>query len=331
MKDHKLLTYKTPLFTLESGEVIRDLEQAYSIEGEINEEGDNVVIIFHSLTGDPWVRNWWPGVVGQGAPIDPDRYAVITPNLLGSCYGTSPSWSDDGMLCDITPRDQVRLIHKLVTSLGIKSVLLATGGSLGGMAALEWAASFPDFTQSVIAFAAPAAHTAYAIGWNHIQRLAIKEGSSRGLEIARMAAMMVYRTAEEFELRFGRQMREDNVFQMHSYLDYQGQKLLKRFDVNSYLTLINVMDAHDVGRGRGGIGPALGSFKGELIGVGIPGDLLYTPEDVKRWVDEARSHGAHASYSEILSGHGHDAFLLEPHQVQEVIRNVLAQTGKIPV
>lgn len=319
----QLQTHRTPLFTLESGEVIHDLEQGYSLVGELNEDGDNLVIIFHSLTGDPWVQNWWPGVVGPGAPIDPADYAVLTPNLLGSCYGTSPSWTEDGVIRPVTPRDQVRLVHELVTSLGVKSVALATGGSLGGMAALEWAASYPEFTRSVIAFAAPAAHTAHAIGWNHIQRLAIEQGGAKGLEIARMAAMMVYRTPEEFEARFGRERREDNLFQIQSYLDYQGTKLLNRFDINSYLTLLGVMDAHDVGQNRGGIGTALGAFKGKLVGVGIPGDLLYTPGDVRRWVEQAHSHGAMASYSEIISGHGHDAFLLEPPQVQSIIHSAL--------
>ncbi len=333
----QLQTHRTPAFTLESGEVIRDLEQGFSLEGEINEDGDNLVIIFHSLTGDPWVQDWWPGVVGPGAPVDPAQYAVLTPNLLGSCYGTSPSWSTgtaaDGAPCEsdgqgyqirtVTPNDMVRLVHELVTSLGVKSVALAAGGSLGGMAALEWAAAYPDFTKSVIAFAAPAAHTAYAIGWNHVQRLALEQGGSKGLEIARMAAMMVYRTPEEFEARFGRERRDGQVFQMQSYLSYQGEKLLKRFDINSYLTLIGAMDAHDVGYNRGGIGAALGAFKGKLIGVGIPGDLLYTPGDVKHWVEQAQAHGANASYREIISGHGHDAFLLEPRQVQEIIRNAL--------
>ncbi len=323
MSGFQISTHTSPDFNLESGEVVSDLMQAYTLQGRLNKERDNLVIIFHSLTGDPSVDRWWPGLVGDGLAIDTGKYAVLTPNLLGSCYGTSKTWDDTGARKSITTRDIAKAVFRIIQSLDVKSVALVTGGSLGGMAALEWTTTFPELTRNTVVFAAPAAHTAYAIGWNHVQRTAVELSGSSGLEIARMAAMMVYRTPQEFESRFGRERRSDGVFQIQSYLTYQGKKLLDRFDLSSYLTLLDAMDSHDIGRYRGGLTNALSSVKGRLIGVGIPGDLLYLPEDVIRWVDIAKSAGVDASYTTIDSSHGHDAFLLEHSQVKGVIMDVL--------
>jgi homoserine O-acetyltransferase len=256
--------------------------------------------------------------VGAGCPIDPARHAILAPNLIGSCYGTSRPRTADGRRARVSPRDMARLVRPLLDVVGARSVALATGGSLGGMVALEWAASFPALTQSVVAFAAPAAHTAQGIGWNHVQRRAIELGGEEGLALARMTAMLTYRTAGELETRFGRELRDDGRFQVQSYLSYQGEKLLRRFDAESYLSLIDAMDAHDVGRGRGGVAAALGAFQGKLFGVGIPGDLLYTPEDVLAWV-----HPTGAEYREIRSPHGHDAFLLERAQAANIVTEAL--------
>lgn len=307
-------------FELEDGTVLRDFEQAYTLDGELNAAGDNLVVVFHSLTGAPTPREWWPGVVGPGAPLDPSRYAILCTNLLGSCYGTTLPLQPGGVRPAITTRDMARLVRLLVDDIGATSVALATGGSLGGMVALEWAATFPELTRTVIAFAAPAAHTAQAIAWNHVQRRAIELAGADGLALARMTAMISYRTAAEFEQRFGRSMRADGYFQMRSYLDHHGTKLVERFDTESYLSLIDAMDSHDVGRGRGGVAAALRAYKGRLVGVGIPGDLLYSADDVRTWVDAAGGE-----YRTIESPHGHDAFLLEVDQVATILENVLEE------
>lgn len=305
-----------PEFELESGLVLRDVEQAYTLTGELSPARDNLVVIFHSLTGDADPVSWWKGVVGPHEAVDTTRYAVLCTNLLGSCYGTTRP--PEGAL--VTPRDMARLVRALVAELGVESVVLATGGSLGGMVTLEWAASFPDLTRAAVVFAAPAAHTAQAIGFSHIQRRAIELAGEAGLALARMAAMMTYRTAAEFARRFDRKRREDGRFEMQTYLDYQGEKLVNRFDTRAYLSLIDTMDAHDVGRGRGGIAAALRAFQGDLTGVGITGDLLYEPEVVREWVDAAGAH-----YAEIRSVHGHDAFLLEAEQASAILRDALAR------
>lgn len=330
MSERILRTQRVPRFELESGRVLTDLEQAYHLDGELNEARDNLVVLFHSLTGTADACAWWEGVVGPATPVDTDRHAVLCTNLLGSCYGTTGLPLGDPNPPPVTPRDMARLVRLLVAELGVESVALASGGSLGGMVALEWAASFPELTRSVVVFAAPAAHTAQAIGFNHIQRRAIEIGGAEGLALARMAAMMTYRTASELADRFGRESREDGRFQVQSYLTYQGEKLVRRFDVASYLALIDAMDAHDVGRGRGGSGAALRAFGGRLVGVGSNGDLLYAPEEVRAWTDAAG-----AEYREIHSVHGHDAFLLEPEQVGGILAEALerataapAQTGR---
>lgn len=309
-----------PRFSLESGRGLRDVVQAYTLQGTLNEARDNLVVVFHSLTGTPDPRDAWPDLIGPGRVLDTDRYAVLSANLLGSCYGTSRPPA--GTV--VTPRDMAALVRLLVADLEVESVALATGGSLGGMVALEWAASFPGLSRSVVVFAAPAAHTAQAIGFNHVQRLAVEHGGAAGLEVARMAAMLTYRTPTELAARFGRERREDGVFQVHSYLAHQGRKLRGRFDPASYVTLLDAMDAHDVGAGRGGVAAALAPAAGRLTGVGIPGDLLYSAGEVRAWTDAAG-----AAYREIRSEHGHDAFLLEPDQVESILDEALARAGTL--
>jgi homoserine O-acetyltransferase/O-succinyltransferase len=308
-------------FELDSGAVLPDVRQAYHLDGTVAGDRDNLVVLFHSLTGRPDPLDWWPRLIGPGRVIDTDTHSVLCANLLGSCYGTTglPAGTDRP---PVTPRDMARLVRLLVQELGFQQVVLAAGGSLGGMVALEWAASYPSLTRTVIAFAAPAAHTAQAIGFNHIQRRAIELGQDHGLALARMAAMLTYRTAAELATRFGRERAADGRFQVQSYLSHQGEKLLRRFDQDSYLTLLGAMDAHDVGRGRGGIQNALRAFQGKLIGVGIPGDLLYPPEDVLAWTDAAG-----AAYREIRSLFGHDSFLLEVEQVGSILLEALEPHG----
>jgi homoserine O-acetyltransferase/O-succinyltransferase len=307
-------------FPLEDGTILRNLRQAYTLRGRLNAERDNLVVLFHSLTGTPDPLDWWSEQVGDGRVIDTRRFAVLTVNLLGSCYGTS---APPPGTC-VTTRDMARLAADVASHLGATSVALAAGGSLGGMVALEWAATFPRTTRAVVAFAAPAAHTAHAIGFNHVQREALRLGGDAGLRLARMIAMLTYRTPDEFESRFGRDRCADGTFEVQSYLDHQGDKLLRRFDAASYRALIDAMDSHDVGRGRGGIAAALRPFSGRLIGVGIQGDLLYTPEQVREWTADVG-----AEYREIRSDHGHDAFLLEPLQVSAILGQALG-AGRLP-
>jgi homoserine O-acetyltransferase len=312
----------TPRFALESGEILRDVKQAYVLEGALNARRDNLVLVFHSLTGAPESLGGWKGaVIGPGKAIDTNRWAVLCPNLLGSCYGTTytrGAFEPVGSPL-LTTRDQARLVGALVEALGVRRVALATGGSLGGMVTLEWAATFPARTRAAVVFAAPAAHSAWALGWNHVQRQAIAAaGPAAGLAIARMVGMLTYRSPAEFESRFARLPGEEEPFAMQTYLTHHGAKLVARFDAQSYLALLGAMDAHDVGSGRGGSAAALSSFRGRLVGVGITSDGLYPEEEVRRWV---LSVGAESRT--LVSAHGHDAFLLEHGPVGTVFAELL--------
>ena len=318
--------HTTPRFALESGEVLRDVRQAYVLEGTINEARDNLVLVFHSLTGAPETLAGWKGsVIGPGKAIDTTKWAVLCPNLLASCYGTDfkrflRRVGRADAHPTITTRDQARLVLSLIENLEIPSLALVTGGSLGGMVALEWAASFPSLFRSAVVFAAPAAHTAWAIGWNHVQRRALEAGGPEaGLAIARMVGMLTYRTPDEFEDRFGRQGGADEPFAVQSYLSRHGAKLVARFDAKSYRTLLGAMDAHDVGRGRGGTAAALAAAGPRITGVGIPGDGLYPEDVVRAWTREAG-----AAYAELRSTHGHDAFLLEADAVGAILEGALS-------
>ncbi len=311
---------RVPEFALESGTVLHDVTQAYYLDGELSPAGDNLVVVFHSLSASPDARGeWWSEIVGPGLALDTGRFAVLCANLLGSCFGTTgPSTSSLDPFPPVSLRDMVRLTRVLVDELGATRVRLATGGSLGGMLALEWAAAYPELTAAIVPFAAPAALSAFSLGWNHLQRRAIEIGGRPGMEVARMAGMMVYRTPEEFAERFGRERDADGRYRMWSYLDHHGRRLAARFDPETYLLMLDAISSHDVGRGRGGIGPALRSVRGRVIGVGISSDRIYRDQEVREWVREAG-----CEHRAIDSPHGHDAFLLEAGQVGAILREAL--------
>jgi homoserine O-acetyltransferase/O-succinyltransferase len=279
------------------------------------EDGSNVILCFHSLTGEPDPCAWWPGLVGPGGVLDPGAWCLVTPDLARGLGDGAP----------LTTRRMARTAGEALDRLGVQRVRLAVGGSVGGMAALEWAASFPTRTEDVVVFAAPGVHPAQATAWNHVQREAIRAaGPQRGFALARMTAMLTYRTADELEVRFGQRRREDGLPEVASWLEYHGAKLEARYPLDRYLALLDAMDTHDVGAGRGGVGAALQAFEGNLVGVGIRGDLLYAPDTVQAWVQQA---GPRAHYVEMESIHGHDAFLLEEAIVGDILRERLAASG----
>jgi homoserine O-acetyltransferase/O-succinyltransferase len=318
----ELRIHRTARFAVDGGQTLRNVRQAYHLDGTLNAEGDNLVLVFHALTGDAdAVGGWWSQVAGEGRAIDTGRYAVLSPNLLGSCYGTEAG--NGRPLPPLGPRDMARLAGLLVHELGVRSIALVAGGSLGGMVALEFIAQHPGLARSAAVFAAPAAQTALATGWGHVQRQALELGGpERGLALARMAAMLTYRTGEELEGRFGRRRRPDGTPQVHAYLDHHGDKLVRRFTAESYRTLIDAMDRHDVGRGRGGVARALDGAVQHLYAIGIPGDLLYPADEVRRWADEAGT-----AFREIRSIRGHDAFLIEHEQVAALLAEALLATS----
>lgn len=310
--------FDLPPLALDSGRMLAGATLAYHLDGTLNARRDNVVLVLHALTGSADAAgDWWAEQIGPGRAIDTERWAVLSPNLLGSCYGsTGPSTRED--FPALTVRDQARAIAVLLESLGIPTVALAVGGSLGGMVALEFAASFPGRAQSALVFAAPARLGAGALAWSQVQRGALALGGDAGLALARQIAMISYRTANGLHGRFGRDRGSDGRFRVHSWLDAHGERLVARMDAATYAALVDVMDTHDVACARGGVAERLRASGTAFTGVGIPGDLFCDASEVVEWV-----RAAGGRYREVHSPHGHDAFLIEHSQVTELLRDAL--------
>ncbi len=322
-------------FRLESGELLPDLTVAYRHDGRLPGNAPQVLVV-HALTGSADAAgDWWTPLVGPGAALDTDRFGVICANLLGGRYGTTGPTALDPRtgaawgrgFPAVTPRDQARAQWVLLDALGVERLDLVVGGSLGGMVALEVALERPWAVERIVPIAAPAATGPLAIAWNHLQLELVERLGSDGLALARQLAMTTYRSEEDFAERFGRQLEPDGTPAVISYLDHQGRKLVDRFDADSYRVLVEAMDAHDIGRGRGGLREALSTLArsgARLTGVGIEGDILYGPDQVRALVAEAGAAGLAAHYWEIRSAKGHDAFLVEWEQLTAILEQTLS-------
>jgi homoserine O-acetyltransferase/O-succinyltransferase len=325
-------------FVTERGQHVLGLQLRYRVIGDVAAAAANGwILVFHSLTGSAEVESWWGPLVGRGRPLDPSRHAILSANLLGSCYGSSgPTewWRTQGeAFPQLTPLDLARAHLPLLEHLGVERVSLATGGSLGGMVALQWGRVADVPTERIVVFAAPAATSPQSIGWNAAQRMAIEadpawaggrysgdQQPSAGLAAARAIAMLTYRSPAEFQARFGRvSSRKQGQFDVEQYLRRQGEKLVARFDAASYVQLMQTMDLQDVGELENA-GRETAKRVGQIVGVGIDSDILYYPAEVREWVAAYRRAGANAEYREISSLYGHDAFLIEWDQVEQILR-----------
>ncbi len=321
-------------FTLEAGSTPLSLTLAYRHDGPAPDAPQ--VLVIHALTGSADAAgDWWAPLIGPGLAFDTDRVGVLCANLIGGRYGSTGPTSTDpetgrpwgDTFPAVSARDEARALWALADALGIERFALVGGGSLGGMIALEVALERPDRVDHVVPIAAPAATGALAIAWNHIQLELIDRLGDDGLALARQLAMTTYRSEADFDHRFGRAHEPDGRFSVASYLDHQGGKLLDRFDPDTYRVLVRVMDGHDIGRDRGGILPALGRLGDAgigLTGIGIEGDILYGPNQVRTLVDEAAAAGVDAGYRELTSIKGHDAFLTEWDQLTRLLSDALA-------
>ncbi len=307
-----------PSLPLECGATLRHPRVAFHLEGAISPRRDNVVLAIHPLTGSSDVMSWWRGVVGPGLALDTRRFAVLAPNLIGSCYGSTGPSALTQDFPPVTTRDQARAIGGLIEHLRIPRVALVTGGSLGGMVAMEFVATFPRRACAAVVFAAPAKANAAALGWVHVQREVLRAAGEEGLALARQIAMLTYRTPTGLQRRFGGGEDGATGRAVREWLHVHGERLGTRFTRASYLALLDAMDTHDLARGRGGVGERLRQSGSRLIGVGIPGDLVYPAEEVGAWV--AAAGGA---YRAIDSDVGHDAFLLETQQVSAILAEAL--------
>lgn len=304
---------------------------------------------------DPKIA-WWNPLIGPGRPFDTSRYFVICSNVLGGCYGSSgPSSLDPatgrpyGMRFPvITIRDMVNAQRLLIEHLGVRHLAMVTGGSIGGQQALEWAVAYPELVQKVIVVAATAALTAQAVAFSEVGRQAIMadprwlggeylpgNGPDAGLSIARMLAMITYQSEETMEMRFARRPASANSaasidspsqfpdlggrFDVENYLYYQGNSLVRRFDANSYLYISRAMDLYDVSEGYPSLEATLSRLRSEALFIGIRSDFLFPAARVRWLAQQVQSLGGHATYIELDSPHGHDAFLKEWQQMTDAL------------
>lgn len=338
---------------VESDTILCEVEVAYTTYGTYDRERGNAVLVCHALTGNAQpVREgesigWWEGLIGPGLVIDTNKYFVICSNVLGSCYGTTGPSSlspETGRpyattFPVITIRDMVQIQRKLLEHMGVERLYAVIGGSMGGMQVYEWAVTYPELVDIAIPIATCTQMSAMGIAYNEIARQAIcsdpewqrgfyypATGPRRGLSIARMVGMITYRTASLFEERFGRRLQTDteqhlyeSTYQIESYLRYQGDKLVDRFDANSYLYLLKAMDTHDISRERGGLLRALAKMKAKVLCVGIHNDLLYPIEQQQEIVATMKREGVDAQFYSIDSKYGHDGFLVEYEKLGDIL------------
>jgi homoserine O-acetyltransferase len=344
-------------FTFETGESLAQVTVAYETWGTLNQEGSNAVLVEHALTGDSHVtgpsgpghltKGWWDGVVGPGLAIDTSTYYVVCPNVLGGAQGTTgPSSLDEhgrhfgSRFPRITVRDQVDVEVALADYLGITRWHAIVGGSMGGMRVLEWAVGFPSRLDRAVVLAVGATSTADEIALSSLQIRAIRldplyregdyydtgSGPFEGMALARGIGHFTYRSADEFDVRFGRQDQEGEValdggrYAVESYLQYHGDKLVRRFDPNSYIVLSEAMNHHDVGRGRGGVKEALSGVTTLVTVISIDSDRLYPPSLQEELVDLLANA---RPLQTVRSSVGHDGFLLESTQIGRIIETAL--------
>ena len=292
---------------------------------------------------------WWDGLVGSGCAIDTDKYFVVCTNSLGGCQGStgpaSPHPSDGkpygSRFPVITVRDMVRAQVRVSDLLGIDVWHCVIGGSMGGMQVLEWGITFPHRVRSLVPIATCLQATAQQIAWGAIGRRSIRldpkwrggdyydaavgDGPWQGLAIARMVAQVTFRSDNVFTDRFGRELADTDAdynglglwdkFEVENYLDHHGDKLIRRFDTNSYLIIGKAMDLHDVARGRGSLQTAASRITAPVLSMGISSDILYPTYQQKQIREIINVSGGSCEYVEIDSPHGHDAFLINLDQV----------------
>ena len=341
---------------LESGAVLPEVVLAYETWGTLNADASNAVLIEHALTGDTHVTRgaggepgWWEQLAGPGAPVDTDRYFVVSINILGGCYGsTGPStpapdgrpWGSRFPL--VTLRDSTAAEARLADALGIHRWHAVLGGSLGGARALEWAVSYPGRVRRCAVIAVGAYSTAEQIAFAQAQTLAIRQDPRfnggdyyggpephDGLALARRIAHITYRSAAELEGRFGRTGQDGETplapgplsgrgrYQVESYLDHQGNKLVQRFDANSYIAITEALMSHDVARGRGSLRQALAGATADFFIAAVDSDRLYFPEQSR---ELAAALPGEVPVHVISAPIGHDGFLTEIGQLGGVLR-----------
>lgn len=347
---------------LDSGAEFAPVDFAYETYGTLNADKSNAILICHALTGDQYVASthpitgkdgWWTRMVGPGKPVDPERHCIISINVMGSCMGSSGPASIDpstgsayGMdFPVITIADMVRAQAILLDHLGIETLCAVVGGSMGGMQALSWAALYPERVKSAVIIASTARHSAQNIAFHEVGRQAImadprwnngayygREAPASGLAVARMAAHITYLSEAGLTEKFGRRLQDrkaksfgfDADFQVESYLRYQGLSFVDRFDANSYLYITRAMDYFDLADPHDGVlAKAFAGTKTRFCLISFDSDWLYPTAESRRIVHALNAAGAEASFVELSSPFGHDSFLLDAPEMNQIVDGFL--------
>lgn len=327
--------HSTEPLNLESGEVLKNFDLAYTTYGQLNAEKSNVIWVIHALTGDSKAAEWWNGLIGEDKFFDPANHFIICANLLGSCYGSTNPFSENPDTGEpyfydfpqVTTRDLAASLEMLRIHLRIDQIHTLIGGSLGGQVGLEWAVTLGQKLKNAVILASTPKTSPWVIGFNETQRMAIESDCTwgechelagiKGLETARAIAMLSYRHPDDLKIKQSDREEKLDGFRSSSYLRYQGQKLAKRFNALSYWTLSKAMDSHDLGRTRGGIEAALESIEAKVLAIGVNSDLLFLPNEAQ-YISQKVKRG---TYKEINSTAGHDAFLIEFEQLAYFLKS----------
>ena len=329
-------------FELECGVKLPSLTIAYDTYGKRNADSSNVIWVCHALTANSDVADWWPHTVEEGCFLDPEKYFTVCANFLGSHYGTTgplsinPETSEPwyGDFPRITVRDMVRAHQLLAEHLEIKRVKLLIGSSIGGFQCLEWSVIDPDFAERTAFIATTPCTKPWAAAFNESQRMAIEcdptygernaEAGQTGLATARSIALLSYRGGMAYDKTQEDENPDEASFErrVHSYQRYQGEKLRRRFNAYSYVRLSQAVDSHNLGRGRGRgrVEDVLKGIKSKSLVVAITSDILFPPSDHEILINNIPN----VEYHLIDSDFGHDGFLVEHKQLNDIILNFLA-------
>lgn len=357
-------TIVIPSFRLECGVTLTSVSVAYEMYGEINGSASNVILVEHAFTGDAHAAGigdsdgkpgWWDSMIGPGKAFDTNRYAVICSNVLAGCRGTTGPSSinpDTGepyamSFPATTIGDMVRLQAELMDRLGVERLLAVSGGSMGGMQVLEWAVRFPERVCSAIPIASTGRHSAQQIAFNEVGRQAIMsdpdwnegnyyEGDSpkRGLAVARMVGHITYMSDHSLEAKFGRRLQDFDAipytldepeFAIESYLGYQGEKFVGRFDANSYLYITKALDYFNIADGFDSMEAALAHTEASFLVVSFSSDWLYTEAQARELSDALCTAGRPTEEHRVQAVYGHDSFLVEVETMTTIVGGYLAR------
>ncbi|MGA9048354.1 MAG: homoserine O-acetyltransferase [Dehalococcoidia bacterium] len=344
---------------LESGEKLGPLKLAYETYGNLNAGRTNAILVFHALSGDAHAAGyhegddspgWWDGMIGPGKAFDTNKYFIICSNVIGGCKGSTGPSSENPKTGRpygldfpiITIKDMVEAQKKLIDSLGIDRLLSVAGGSMGGMQALQWAVSYPSRVLSAIPIATTAGHSPQQIAFNEVGRQAIMADPNwnngdyysgtpptRGLSVARMVGHITYMSDASMGEKFGRRFKDhlanekfEPDFEVEGYLQYRGDNFVKRFDANSYLYITKALDYFDLHNGRG-LNQVLKGVTARFLVMAFKSDWLYPAYQSREIVKACKLAGVDATYCELNSQYGHDAFLLEIEEQSYLVKHFL--------